>query len=415
MSKHALLFWLLFSRPVLGAGEALRLADVLSEAESKNPDVAAARAAARVAEAQVGPARTWPNPMLRFSREKDPSGEKMSRWGAEQEIPFPGKLSAEGHTARHAAHAAAARAQAVALEVRAQARSLYYQLYRADRLIGFLEENIAAMKSLVRSMESRLAAGGMGGGGEIFAMQAELGRMEAMLFEENKTREILSVRLNALLDRPVTGGFGSTRAPGLVDLPLSLGQALARAEEKAPLLAAARAEVGHARSMASRARQEFLPDFSVMYERTRTSGGMTGSEAGVGLSVPIWWGRPAGAWREAGAHTDEAVAMGRAMENDIRKMVAMEYHETQMHLGLARRYRDQVAPAAEAAWRLARRRYESAGKGMGSVDIARILQSLRALLDAQTEYHQQLYHVGEHWGYLEQWVGEEIKENDHEQ
>jgi outer membrane protein, heavy metal efflux system len=412
MSKRSFLW--LFIPVVLQAAEPAALPDVLGEAEARNPELAGARAAALAAEARVGPARTWPNPMLRHSREKLPDGEKMSRWGAEQEIPFPGKLSAEGRMARHEAHGARARAEAKALEVRGRARALYHQLYRADRLIGFLEENIAVTKSLVRSMESRLAAGGMGGGGDVFTMQAELGRMEAMLFEETKTRDIRRVELNALLDRPVTGAIGATRAPVLADLPFSLEEALRRAEARAPLLAAARAEEGHAGAMSARARREFLPDVSVMYERIAAEGGMTGSEAGVGLSVPLWWGRPAGFRREARAHAAEAAALSRAMANDVRKMTAMEYHETEMHLGMARRYRDQVVPAAEAAWRLSRRRYESAGSGMGAGDFARILQALQTLIAAQTEYHNQLYHFGEHWGYLEQWIGEEIKEKSHE-
>lgn len=406
MSRHWLFLLLLAGSAA--AEEGLTLSAVLAEAESKNPGLAADRAAADRAAARVGPAGAWPDPMLTFGRETPPSGEAMTRQGVEQEVPFPGKLTAERAAMRHEAAQAAARAEDRRWAVRARARGLYHQVYRADRMIALLAENAGVMRSLLRAMEARLASGGMEEGTDVFAMRAEVGRMEAMLFEERKARDVLAVQLNAWLDRPVTGALGAVEAPLPLDPPVSLEEALGLAAARAPLLAAAHAETRHARAMTARARLALLPDFSVMYERT-SEGGMSGREVGLGVSVPLWLARPAGERREAAAHAREAEAMARMTRSEVAAMTAMEYHETLMHAGTARRYRDEVLPAAEAAWRLSRRRYAAGGRGMGGErDFTRLIQAARDLIAAQSAYHDALYHAGEHWGELERWMGTEL-------
>jgi outer membrane protein TolC len=406
------------------AEEKLSLDQVLSLAREKNPDISAARKAWEAAKSRVAPARAWPDPMLSLSREKFPDGERTDHLMVEQDIPFPGKKTTEGAMMRHEALIAESRYRAKALEVLAQARILYYRLYRADQLIKQLGQTVDLMKTTLRVSQSRLQAPGgssglsdatgmgMGGGSamgsgssgqmgaDVFSLMAELSQMENMLFEEKQDRILVSLELNTLLNRPLDTPLGMASAPVLADLPLPLPEVLAMTGASGPMYQQAMHEERHARAMLARARLAFAPDFGVFYDRMKEGDGMRGSEAGARVSVPLWITRPLGELKEARTHRDEAGASAQAMRNEALKMTAMEFTETQTHLTLARNYQTAVLPAAESAFKLSRRQYESGGG-----NFLRLLESLRTYIDAQTEYHNQLYHYGEHWALLEQWVG----------
>jgi outer membrane protein TolC len=120
--------------------------------------------------------------------------------------------------------------------------------------------------------------------------------------------------------------------------------------------------------------------------------------------VPLWFARPRGETRAARAHLAEASAQAQAMRNDVLRMVSMEHTETVTHLTLARRLEGAILPAAESAVTLSVRQYES-----GQGDVVRLLESLRVLLDAERNYFDELYHFGEHWSLLEQWVGQTLQ------
>lgn len=398
MKRFAWLF-LVFPLAFLRAAEP-SLEEVLSEAREKNPDVRAAQGASSAAAARVSPAGTWPAPVLFYSREKSPgAAEGMNHFKAEQDIPFPGKLSNEEAMAHHEARLSESRSRAKGLEVAARARNAYVALYRSDRLIRAWTAGLEALRSALRSLEARVA-GGSAPADEALSMRAEVGRMENDLWEEKQGRLLASIELNALLDRPVDAPWGMVQAPVLKELKGDLPSFLRRAEAQSPMFLAASHERNHASAMLSRARWEALPDFSLMFDHQTASGGMTGYEAGVGLKVPLWWSRPAGALREARAHVEETDASAEAMRNDVRRMVAMEFTEVHTHFEEARRYEADILPAAEGAFRLSLRRYES-GRG----DFTRMMEARRAWLEAERNYADQLAHFSEHWGLLESVVG----------
>ncbi|MBI4396079.1 MAG: TolC family protein, partial [Elusimicrobia bacterium] len=166
------------------------------------------------------------------------------------------------------------------------------------------------------------------------------------------------------------------------------------------LYLAAANEERMAKAMLSRARREFLPDFSVMYDKQSASGGMSGYEAGVGVKFPLWLGRPRGMKAEAEANLAGTEAAARAMRNEVLKMTSQEFTETNTRLSLAQKYKSGIIPLADGAFALHRRRYES-----GQGDFVRLIESFRDLISAETDYYDQLSLYAEHWGRLEQWVG----------
>lgn len=398
--------------------EPISLDQVLQLARERNPDILSARKSLDAARARIAPARAWPDPLLSITREKDPGGERMDHLMVAQDVPFPAKKRTEGAMKHHEALIAEASYRAKTLQVLSEARILYHRLYRADQMIRQLSQNVEVMKTTLRVSQSRLQSPKAGGpsaiqgqgmsmgssgqtmGTDAFSLMTELGQMENMLFQEKQMRTMTVYELNALLDRDLETPMGHASAPDLKEIPQTLPALLKLTEQNGPMYISALHEQRHARAMLTRARLGFAPDFGVTYDRMTASDGMKGHEAGVRLTVPLWLSRPLGEVKEANAHLQEAEAMAKAMRNEAFKMVSMEFTETTTHLTLARNYRDSIVPSAESAFNLARRQYES-----GSGNYPRLLESIRTLISVQSDYYNELYHYGEHWALLEQWVG----------
>src|SRR5205823_14700372 len=141
--KHtAFTFLVLFGMTSAWAAEPLALDKVLLRARDHNPEILAARQTWKVAQRQVSPAGTWPDPTFSFVDERFPSGmdgvdpEKVRHYRVEQRIPFPGKLSSEAKMKYHEALIAETAYKDKTLEVLSDARMRYYQLFLTDQKIS---------------------------------------------------------------------------------------------------------------------------------------------------------------------------------------------------------------------------------------------------------------------------------------
>jgi outer membrane protein TolC len=152
--------------------------------------------------------------------------------------------------------------------------------------------------------------------------------------------------------------------------------------------------------MHRRSRLELAPDFELMYDREIAEQGPDGRSIGVGVSFPLWLGRPLGLAKASRQHVAEAEAVSISMQNMVLKMVHMEVTETITHLTLARNYQRDILPTAQSNLRVAREQYAS-GRG----DFLRVLEAVRAWIEAHNEFQEELYHYAEHWSLLERWVG----------
>jgi len=140
-----------------------------------------------------------------------------------------------------------------------------------------------------------------------------------------------------------------------------------------------------------------------MYERENTPNGPAGHQIGFSVSFPLWLQRPWGLYRSAQEHMTEAQAKSQTMQNDVIKMVHMEYIETTTHLQLSRNYLSDILPSALSNVKIARQQYAS-----GQTDFVRLLEAFRTWIEVHNGYQEQLYHYAEHWSELERWTGLEL-------
>jgi len=108
----------------------LTLDEAIALAMARSPDLGAARLRQAIDEARIAVAREYPNPDLRYEREKEAPRDALS---AAQTIELPGKRSrriAAAEAALHTGEAETARAEA---EIRANVTSAFYQVSDAQR------------------------------------------------------------------------------------------------------------------------------------------------------------------------------------------------------------------------------------------------------------------------------------------
>lgn len=392
---------------------------MLELAEQRNPEIRAMRASVEAFRARPQSVRAWDNPALGYSKEDEPGGGEVIHWRGEQDIPFPGKRTLEGDTAVHEAEAMEAEALAKSLSVRAQVRSLLYRLHRTQEMSRIISEQIGIVDTLTGSVRGGMSrvprnasmagapgsagmggAGARDGGSAYFALETERTRLgNALLFEKQEYRSS-AMELNALLDRPLKTPLESFRLPTPALPKETAGQLYERALQSGPTLLRSLREEQAAQARLKRARLSFAPDFAVMYDWMKDHEGMTGSEAGISASVPLWWNRPRGEISEARSALLSAQHSAHAMGIELERTVTTAFEELDTRLTVLRNIETALIPSARSAFTIERARFES---GRGEVIV--FLEMFRGVLMGEMEYQRVLEEFAAQWGTLEQGVG----------
>jgi hypothetical protein len=140
-----------------------------------------------------------------------------------------------------------------------------------------------------------------------------------------------------------------------------------------------------------------------MAEKSKPDRGENGHEVGVVVSVPLWISRPWNNLAAAKEHVLETKAGSQERMNEVKKMIQMEYIESETHLTLAREYEQKILPPAEANVKLTLESHAS-----GKTDFLHLTQAVQTWIDVSIRYQNELYHAVEHKTLLERWLGEEI-------
>jgi cobalt-zinc-cadmium efflux system outer membrane protein len=397
-----------FSAGVVRAADSLVLENVLLQARDRNPEIIAARQSWKVAERKVAPAGAWPDPTLTYIDERFPSGidgvdpMKMQHLRIEQTIPFPGKYSAEARMKHHEALIAETAYKDKTLEILNDVRMRYYQLYLTDQKIGLASQAVEVMRVALHSAQSRLSSN-QGSASDVFMAQSELHTMENELFNQQQQRVLIQIELNTLLNQSTETPLGSPQAPDLEDLPLTMSDFQQLARRSAPMYLTALHEIRHSKTMLTRNRLQFLPDFGVMAERETASAGPAGRQIGVSMNFPLWFTRPWNQYKEAEEHLLETEANAQAMENHVVNKVHSTFIQVNTHLTLARNYQATLLPLALSNLKITRQRYAG-----GDADFLRLLEAFRTWINTHNAYQEELFSYGEKRAELSQWIGMDV-------
>ncbi|UPT75427.1 MAG: TolC family protein [Elusimicrobiota bacterium] len=383
----------------------ITLNQVLELVERDNPEILAARKRWAAFQKRVPQAATPDKPRLDIERMYVPSGSSVLTQADEkslaitQEIPFPTTLYLRRGAAAKEAAMAEQSYRAKVRDVLARTRSAYAMLYLARRSFDIINENIELMRRFARVAESKYTAGHASQSDALKA-QVELTKMLNMGVMLEQDRETAAAMLSALLNRDAREPLGLPAEPALPKPEQSLESVSALAMAERPELKEALLNVERAGKSLAIARSEYLPDLMLQYrQRNDPMRGRT-RDAVLGLSIPLWFWKPAAMAAEAKAEREMAEAELAGMKAMTSAEVKTAWVRAQTARRLADIYRTSVLPQADQAIRVAEAGYQA-----NKTSFLDLLDAQRSLLSFRVEYYQFLADYEQRMAELERVVG----------
>lgn len=369
------------------------LPTLASYARDHNPEIQAMEQRWRAAQARPSQEGTLPDPMINTayhnegfdSLEQGSSDFAWLRIGAEQEIPFPGKLGLREAVAAHEADREGALYHATVLNVQARLRVAYNDYVLAHKSIDVVLSNLELLKKLTEAAEARYQVG-EGLQQDVARAQVEVSILTGRLASLEQERQSAQAMLNAVLNRPPTGPLGMPAPVEKVPLPYALDQLEGLVARESPLLKAAESEIARAESNLDLAKRQFYPDFVLRYDYFNKSRFTPEWEVGAGIRVPLYF------WRKQAFGVNEAaagVSGARATRQNTTQAVLARLKDLHARATSADRlvalYGTSVVPQAEVSLGSA-----SAGYQVGKVDFITLLNSFTVLNEYQLRYYEEI-------------------------
>jgi outer membrane protein, heavy metal efflux system len=394
-------------------GDPLRLTAVVAYARRQNPEIRAAAARWRAAQARPAQAGALPDPMLDVayhneSFDRFPLGSSEFTYlklGASQELPFPGKLGLRREIAARQADEAGEELRRVQLDVVSRVKMAYADYAHLDELLHILHRNKALLEKFARTAEAKYAVG-QGIQQDVLKAQVELSLLVDRETVLEQRRVSQTAELNALLDRPAAAPLGAAEHPVERALTRSVDDLAAAAAAHAPELRTAASRIAGGESSVTLAHREYLPDFVVRADYMHKSALLPEWEVGVGIKVPLYFATKQRAGvEEATAALAEARAARDTANRTVESRVKDAHARARASERLIALYHTTVIPQAQLALESATTAYE-----VGKVDFLTLLNSFTAALEYEMRYHEELANFQKAVAELEAVVGEPVEE-----
>ncbi|MBI1353657.1 MAG: hypothetical protein GC160_04870 [Acidobacteria bacterium] len=354
------LLLLLCAAALCPAQEPLTLADAEAITLERHPSLRKVAAAVDAAEARRKQAGRYPNPTI------GATGDELSRvpelrggeFGAfiEQRIVTGGKLSLEQRVREHERSAAEADLDAQRQRALNHMRALFYAALAAGRLVE-VQTRLAGVAREAVTVTRQLANVGQADRpdllqAEIEAQGAEMALEQARLEQESLWRQLAAAMGDPAMARRDLAG-------ALEELPVLTHQdAIERILAESPELDHAAAEIARAEARVDRERAQVVPDIKAEGGFRHNPaifirGQPIGREAffQVGVDLPLFNRNRAGI-AAAKAELEGARAEAEWVKLSLHERLAAVYAEFASSAILAKRYREEMLPRAEEAYRL---------------------------------------------------------------
>jgi outer membrane protein TolC len=390
----------------------LKLEGVIAYARQHNPEISAARARWRAAQARPAQAGALPDPMLDLAYHNESFdrlrlGESDFAWlrlGASQEVPFPGKLGLKRDIASHEAEQAGENFRRVELGVISRVKTAFAEYAHLDVQLDILRRNKVLLDQFARTAEAKYAVG-QGIQQDVLKAQVE----ESLLIERETTldqrRQSQTAEINALVNRSATAPLGAAEHSMESTLTPTLEALTGAAAAHSPELKAAERRVAGDESAVALARREYLPDFVVRADYMHKAALLPEWEVGLVVKIPLYFAtKQRSAVQEAAASLSEARSMREDADHGIQSRIRDLYARAKASERLIALYRTAVLPQARLALESATAAYQ-----VNKVDFLTLLNAFTVTLEYEMRYHEELASFQKAVAELEAVVGEPLE------
>jgi cobalt-zinc-cadmium efflux system outer membrane protein len=357
-----------------------------SYALAHNPEIQAMEQRWRAAQARPPQEGSLPDPVLNAAYHNEGfdgftqghSDFSFLRFGAEQEVPFPGKLSLKRAVAARAADREGALYRGTVLAVMARLRVAYDDYWLAHKSIEVVGSNRDLLEKLAAAADARYRVG-EGLQQDVVRAQVELSVLAGRLIGLEQEQQSATALVNAALNRPPAAPLGVPVPMERRPLAHTLDQLEAVAREQSPNLQAADLGVAGAERSLDLAKRQYYPDFVVRADYFNKAAVTPEWEVGAGIRVPLYfWQKQRAGVREAVAGAHEARAARQNASQDVLARLRNLYAQAVSADRLVSLYETAIVPQAEVSLSSA-----SAGYQVGKVDFLTLLNSFTVLNEYQ--------------------------------
>ncbi|HZS04769.1 MAG TPA: TolC family protein [Blastocatellia bacterium] len=391
------------------------LQTLVAEALEQNPEIIAMRRNFDMMRARVPQARALPEPMLSYGytgnavplppfdiQKGDPSSARMLSFS--QEIPFPGKLAIKGRMANVAAESEWWAYEQTRLNVVAEVKDAYFDLYFIGKSIETITKNKELLEKFARIAEAGFAVG-KGLQQDVLKAQVEVSRLIDQLTVLEQRKQTAEARLNSLLYREPETPVGAPEEIRPRDFTYGLAELSDLALTNYPTLKAQRRRIDREQYGVELAKKDFYPDFSVSLTYFNRPGLPEMYGVNVGMKLPIWFGQKQ---RPAVAEATASAGVERQRLENITTLLFFRIKDRYLAATTAQRlvrlYGTTIIPQSSLALESAIAGYEA-----GKVDFLTLLDSLMTLRNYELSYYEQLSNVEKSIAALEPFVGVNLR------
>jgi len=299
-------------------------------AQSRNPDVLAARTAIEAARGRMLQLKARPEPSILASVEGVPipglkkEGDQTEiNLGIEQIFEYPGKRSLRTEIGLQGESLAQAELERVRLVVAARVKKAYWKAAFADSAADALGRSESRLDALLADLQAKYRTGAASYA-DILRARAEKARLRNQIIEQTKERHAAGSELNVLLGRasdvPIELLTGMSFTPLTADLP-GLWEDARATRPSFVIAALLKDRAASAVKLAGLSRRpDFLAGFLLPSVRPNAWG------ISFGLTMPFLRpGRARGLALEAGAEAELARIGAEALDRRVRSVLERAY------------------------------------------------------------------------------------------
>jgi outer membrane protein TolC len=387
------------------------LAELVREALEKNPAIQAAHYAATAKKATIESAQTLPDPVLGFQQMGDINPPGLQRgdpssgrtYSITQEVPFPGKLDLKGKIAETEFESETWNKQQTRLQVIADLKVAYFNLYLIDHSITILEENKKLLEQFARIAETRYRVG-QGIQQDVLKAHVEISKLIDRLTVLEQRRAATEEEINSLLYRPPGTPLGKSAQVTKAAFPYPYNQLYEIARSHYPLLQVQEQEIQRSQHRVELARREFYPDFALGLSAVERSGLSEMYGIMVNAKVPLYfWRKQQPELSSANMSLDSARKQRDNTTAQLNAKVKDLYLTATTSERLVDLYRNGVIPQARIALESA-----VAGYQVGSLDFLAMMDSFFTVLDYEIKYYEVFSEFHKALAQLEPYTGLEL-------
>jgi len=360
--------------------------ELLSWADTHNPELAAMRYETDAASERIAPAGALPDPLLRVefmdfagrdapdSFNPFPGKGSGTKYTLMQSIPLWGKRGLRKEVATAQLDQFKGRRLIGITEIHARIKNAYAQYFQTVGLKK-LNEDILTLLSDLESVTRVRYASGLVPQQDAIRAQVEKSSLQSEIISLESEQQQAKARLNAILGRAQSAPLSAL--PELRQLPsVKLDRAVLQQKvvQNNPLLATQSAQISAADANKRLIEKNRYPDLTLGIAPTQRGSNISSWEAMVEVNIPIRFDTRRSQESEATAMLDAARERRNGVENQVigelqENLVAFEAAEKQRQL-----ITHTLLPQAELTFRSALAGYEN-----GKVDFATLLDAQRAI------------------------------------